>query len=45
MALHPTREHEGALEAPKRISLRKFFKRIASGAPLVDPDETELIPN
>jgi hypothetical protein len=32
--VHPTRKDEGALEAPRRISLRKFFKRIASGAPL-----------
>ena len=32
--------NEGALEAPKRISLRKFFKRIASGAPLANPDQT-----
>jgi hypothetical protein len=36
--VQPTWKHEGALEAPKRISLRKFFKRIASGAPPVDPD-------
>ena len=35
---HP--EHEGALKAPKRISLRKFFKMIASGAPLANPDQT-----
>ena len=36
--LQPTEKHEGALEGPKRISLRKFFKRIASGAPLVDAE-------
>jgi hypothetical protein len=34
------RGDRSALEAPKRISLRKFFKRIASGAPPVDPDQT-----
>ena len=38
--VHPTRKHEGALEAPTRISLRKFSKRIASGAPLTVPDQT-----
>jgi hypothetical protein len=33
----PTRGHKKApLEAPQRISLRKFLKRIASGAPLVN---------
>jgi hypothetical protein len=38
----PCNQHgeRSALEAPRRISLRKFFKRIASGAPPVDPDQT-----
>ncbi len=35
----------GALDGPKRISLRKFCKRIAGGAPIINPIRRDFIPN